>query len=127
MFKLLGQFFKLIEPHVKNIQIINLQNKHVETIIYRLKTGHNNNYDRLKYALAQDLLDLVDLTDTHRSSSDFRFLLNPLLSALSFLPPCYGGLSWTKAWPCNYTELPDLLRLVLHTNLPAPYFYINIR
>ena len=63
MFKLLGQFFKLIEPHVKNIQIINLQNKHVKTIIYRLKTGHNNNnYDRLKYALAQDLLDLVDLT-----------------------------------------------------------------
>ena len=36
-----GQFFKLIEPDVKNIQIINLQNKHMETIIYRLKTGHN--------------------------------------------------------------------------------------
>ena len=31
-----GQFFKLIEPDVKNIQIINLQNKHMETIIYRL-------------------------------------------------------------------------------------------
>ena len=36
-----GQFFKFIEPDVKNIQIINLQNKHMETIIYRLKTGHN--------------------------------------------------------------------------------------
>ena len=36
-----GEFFKLIEPDVKNIQIINLQNKHIETIIYRLKTGHN--------------------------------------------------------------------------------------
>ena len=34
-----GQFFKLIEPDVKNIQIINLQIKHMETIIYRLKTG----------------------------------------------------------------------------------------
>ena len=36
-----GQFFKSIEPIVKNIQIINLQNKHMETIIYRLRTGHN--------------------------------------------------------------------------------------
>ena len=26
-----GQFFKSIEPIVKNIQIINLQNKHMET------------------------------------------------------------------------------------------------
>ena len=36
-----GQFFKLIEPDVKNKQIINLENKHMETIIYSLKTGHN--------------------------------------------------------------------------------------
>ena len=36
-----GQFFKSIEPNVKNIQIINLQNKHMETILYRLRTGHN--------------------------------------------------------------------------------------
>ena len=36
-----GQFFKSIEPNVKNIQIINMQNKHMEIIIYRLKTGHN--------------------------------------------------------------------------------------
>ena len=36
-----GQFFKSIEPNVKNIQIINTQNQHMEIIIYRLKTGHN--------------------------------------------------------------------------------------
>ena len=30
-----------IEPNVKNIQIINMQNKHMEVILYRLKTGHN--------------------------------------------------------------------------------------
>ena len=36
-----GQFFKSLEPNVKNIQIINLQNKHMETILYRLRTGHN--------------------------------------------------------------------------------------
>ena len=36
-----GQFFKSIEPNVKNIQIINMQNKHMEMILYRLGTGHN--------------------------------------------------------------------------------------
>ena len=36
-----GQFFKSIEPNVKNIQIINMQNKHMEMILYRLRTGHN--------------------------------------------------------------------------------------
>ena len=30
-----------IEPSVKNIQIIHLQNKHKQTILYRLRTGHN--------------------------------------------------------------------------------------
>ena len=36
-----GQFLKSVEPNVKDIQIINLQSKHMETIIYRLRTGHN--------------------------------------------------------------------------------------
>ena len=35
------QFFKSIEPNVKNILIINMQNKHMEIILYRLRTGHN--------------------------------------------------------------------------------------
>ena len=36
------QFFKSIEPNVKNIQIIYLQNKHMETILHSLRTGHIN-------------------------------------------------------------------------------------
>ena len=37
----IGQFFKSIEPNFKNIEIINMQNKHMEIILYRLRTGHN--------------------------------------------------------------------------------------
>ena len=34
-------FLKSIEPNVKIKQIINMQNKHMEIILYRLKNGHN--------------------------------------------------------------------------------------
>ena len=37
-----GHFLNLqIEPSVKNTQITHLQNKHKQTILYRLRTGHN--------------------------------------------------------------------------------------
>ena len=36
-----GQFFKSVEPNVKHILLIIMQNKHMEIILHRLRTGHN--------------------------------------------------------------------------------------
>ena len=36
-----GRFFKTIEPEFDKTNQINMKNRHMEKIIYRLKTGHN--------------------------------------------------------------------------------------